>query len=173
MQALKQNVGKAKNGNLLKVKRTSVSTTSKSFFCFIFSKDHVLLEFDEKKGFWMPISGEIGEGENVEEAAARNVYKKTGLVINSFEPIGKLFLIFEGEAENNKEVYIFISTDFSGTEKRENTLAWARKEELASRLPYYARLFLPALLSARRFKGEFFFDYSYSTKPLRYKIEQL
>lgn len=82
-------------------------------------KNQLLLQKRRDNGFWGYPGGAVELGESVEEAAKREVFEETGLIVNDL----KLFGVFSGKDKhyvypNGDEVYItevvFISHDFSG-----------------------------------------------------------
>ena len=167
----KQNAGKELLKGLKEMGRSAL--TGKSFFCFIFRNDKILLK--KADNFWIVPSDDIADGESPEHAAAAKTYEQTGLVVNSLEPLGDVLMAYEKSGENNRHVFVFVSQDFSGELKDERQVSWFEKGALPDELPECYKVLLPIVASRKRFTGELYLDSGHSGigKVLKYSIKEV
>jgi 8-oxo-dGTP diphosphatase len=155
--------------------------TTEATLCYIFSGSDVLLQ---KKGDglfgagkWNAPGGKVEMGETTEQAAIREVYEETGLIVEHLRFMGNLYFYFESELSLDQVVYVFTTNKFSGSMRpgREGALKWFSIEEL----PYEEmweddRVWLPELLKGNTFTGKFYFTKDYgSLLRHEFKIEEL
>lgn len=77
------------------------------------------------EGLWEFPAGNIMEGEGREDAARREVLEETGIIAGS--------LRFVGTSEREKTVYLFHSTDFSGSVRlsaEHEVYKWLTRKEI-------------------------------------------
>ncbi|MEM0074410.1 MAG: NUDIX domain-containing protein, partial [Candidatus Micrarchaeaceae archaeon] len=172
MQAVvdKRGVGKLKKEIAQGIRRgEAVAATKRSFACYVFNGDEMLmLKTSDNK--WRAVCDEIAAGESPEQAAVRKVYELTGIVIDSLTLMGELFIVYEQNSDANRLVFVLYSREFSGSKKESENIAWVSKQEAFERHDKTDKLWLPLLLSEKRFRGEFYFDSPSSNKLIKYKI---
>ncbi len=131
--------------------------------CIIQKDDQVLLGM-KKRGFgagrWNGFGGKTQEGENIEEAAQRELYEEAGLRASDLMPMGVLDFSFENDPKI-LEVHVFRATEVQGTpiETEEMKPQWFAIDNI----PYHQMWsddehWLPLLLAGKKFKGDVFFD---------------
>jgi len=113
------------------------------------------------RGFYNGPGGKIECGENVYEAAVREVEEEIGIVVKDIKPIGVLIFFFGKKEIPDWIVYVFKSNFFEGepvsSEEAEPT--WFN----ISKIPYDQmwgddRVWLPLLLNDVNFMSVFLFD---------------
>lgn len=151
---------------------SKVVTTKKEVLCYLTKGDSVLLT-KGKDGYWQGIEDEIRSGESPQQAAARVVYSTAGLVLNNAPVFGELFYLFEKEPNENKQIFVILSNDFSGAEKVGAQIRWFNRQEALERHNSHSKNWFAMLLSLKRFKGRFYFDSPKNNALLKYSIEEL
>ncbi|MBR2727044.1 MAG: 8-oxo-dGTP diphosphatase [Solobacterium sp.] len=128
-------------------------------------KDH-----DVNKGKWIGVGGKLLEGETPEACAVRETFEETGYrCIPEFR--GKLYFMYDGE--DDEEIFVYTSEDFSGDfhATNEGTLAWIPEEEILQlNLWPGDRLFLTRLLDHE--PGLFTYRLEYSRSGILLKAEE-
>jgi|SRR3989338_955044 len=144
--------------------------------CYLFKDGKVLL-IRKKRGIgtgkWNGPGGHVENGEDIADAAAREVREECGLIPFKPEIIG----INEFYLGDKLEwiVHIFAVDEFGGTEagSDEAEPEWF----FTGQLPYDDmwhddRFWMPLLLKRKKFKGRFYYDKDYG-KLLEHNIEVL
>lgn len=131
--------------------------------CIIHQHPKVLLGM-KKRGFgagrWNGFGGKVNEGEEVMEAAKRELLEEAGIVIDKAKHVGILDFSWKGRPEI-LEVNIFKADDFHGKpiESEEMKPNWFHIDEI----PFMEmwpddRYWFPLFLKDRKFIGRFLFD---------------
>lgn len=131
--------------------------------CIIRDNGKVLLGM-KKQGFgegrWNGFGGQIVEGEDIEEAAARVVREETGVDVRNL--IGKGVLEFEfQDVPDIHEIYVFETTEFEGdpVETDEMRPDWFSEQDLPFEDMWPDdRHWMPLLLAGKKFVGKFSFN---------------
>ena len=139
--------------------------TIPAVLCYLKMKDKFLLIHKAKgrfgEGLWNAPGGKIESKESFRDAARREVLEETGLKVGGLRDVGFLKFFFgDKKKEPDWAVRVFETSNFSGKLKQssEGGLRWFRQDEI----PYAEmweddRLWLPLLISGKRFKGTFVF----------------
>ncbi|MGC8676247.1 MAG: NUDIX domain-containing protein [Candidatus Micrarchaeia archaeon] len=134
-----------------------VARTGKGFLCFIFANNSVLLE--KSGAAWLAPNGDIADGESPEHAAATKVYEQTGIIVNALEPVGEVLVAYAKSSESNRHMFVFVSQDFSGSEKNGSTLRWFEKSNMpVKEIPEAHKILLQLVMSGKRFSGELYLE---------------
>lgn len=131
----------------------------------IVSADNKILLGMKKRGFgvgrWNGFGGKIESGENILEAAKRELTEEAGIVASELEKVGLMTFTFENEQENIIEVHVFKVNSFSGepTESEEMEPDWFSYSEI----PYNQmwtddEYWLPLVLTGKHFTASFHLD---------------
>lgn len=131
--------------------------------CVIHQEPKILLGL-KKRGFgmgkWNGFGGKVKDGEDIIEAAKREVLEETGVPVENLEPSGKLEFNFEGNPDTI-EVNLFRAMDFNGepVESEEMRPQWFD----VGGIPYDEmwpddRHWLPLFLKGNKLYGKFLFD---------------
>lgn len=131
--------------------------------CIIHKHPQVLLGM-KKRGFgegkWNGFGGKVNEGEDIMEAAKREMLEETGINIGDIEHFGVLDFEWKDNPEI-LEVNIFKARDFEGepSESEEMRPQWFHIDEI----PFMEmwpddRYWFSLFLKDRKFKGRFLFD---------------
>ncbi len=131
--------------------------------CLIRQGTHILLGH-KKRGFgegkWNGFGGKVESGETIEQAAKREVYEETGLVVEALERIGQA----EFEFKNDPVIldcHIFATDQFVNEpiETEEMKPKWFHVDELPFDLMWADdRHWFPLFLAGKKFTGKFWFD---------------
>lgn len=130
--------------------------------CVIKQESRILLGM-KKRGFgegrWNGFGGKVQAGEDIKEAAKREVLEEAGVIMKDLEEVGILNFEFEGKL-GILEVHIFKGTEFSGEprESEEMRTEWFNLSEI----PYDQmwpddRFWLPLFLADKKFRGSYLF----------------
>ena len=131
--------------------------------CLIYNHPKILLGM-KKKGFsagrWNGFGGKVQEGEEVHEAAKREMKEEAGVDVEYIRQVGILDFSWVGKPEI-LEVHIFCGEDFSGEPKESDEMRpqWFHVDEI----PYDQmwpddKHWLPLFLAGKSFRGNFIFD---------------
>lgn len=130
--------------------------------CVVHKEGQVLLGM-KKVGFgqgrWNGFGGKVADGEDIEEAAKRELQEEAGIVPKDLKKRGILTFEFVSNPEL-LEVHVFSSSDFEGepAETEEMQPKWF----LAGEIPFDQmwpddRHWFPLLLAGKNFQGHFLF----------------
>lgn len=130
--------------------------------CIIREESRILLGM-KKRGFgegrWNGFGGKVQAGEDVKDAAKREVLEEARIVLKNLEEVGILNFEFEGKL-GILEVHIFKGTEFDGEPKESEEMRpqWFNISEI----PYDQmwpddRCWLPLFLDNKKFKGSYLF----------------
>jgi 8-oxo-dGTP diphosphatase/2-hydroxy-dATP diphosphatase len=123
----------------------------------------------KKRGFgagrWNGFGGKLADGESIEQAARREIFEESGIVIDAAEDALDERGIIEFEFRNDSavllEVHVFKVNSYSGEpiETEEMRPKWFAIDEMPfkemwSDDPYW----FPLFLNGKKFKGRFLFD---------------
>lgn len=144
--------------------------------CLLRKDDQILLGM-KKRGFgagkWNGLGGKVDVGETIEQAAKREIWEESGVVVDNLEKRGVLDFEFQGNPEI-LEVYIFHAEDFSGVpgETDEMKPQWFDIDFI----PYDKmwpddRLWFPLFLEGKKFRGKFIFDQEKNAKIIKHSLE--
>lgn len=131
--------------------------------CIVYKYPEMLLGM-KKRGFgaekWNGFGGKLEDGENIEEAAKREIKEEAGIAINKLEKFGIITFEFKNNPEM-PEVHIFRAKEFSGepVETEEMKPQWFDIKNI----PYDSmwpddRFWMPLFLEGKKFRGKFLFD---------------
>ncbi|MBU1159663.1 8-oxo-dGTP diphosphatase [Patescibacteria group bacterium] len=133
--------------------------------CIIHQHPQVLLGM-KKRGFgegrWNGFGGKVDEGEDIEEAAKRELLEEVGITIDEIEHVGVLDFSWKDKPEI-LEVNIFKARNFEGepVESEEMRPQWFHIDEIPfSEMWQDDKYWLPLFLKDKKFKGRFLFDES-------------
>lgn len=131
--------------------------------CIIHQPSKVLLGL-KKRGFtmgvWNGFGGKVQSSETIDECVKREVFEEAGVEIEDPVKVG----IIEFEFQNSREileVHIYRAEKFSGepAESDEMKPKWFQINEIPfDKMWSCDKLWLPLLLSGKKFKGKFFLD---------------
>ena len=160
---------KVNNTNMIKTAMRGKHTLLKNEVqCYIFNAQSVLL-YKSGKGFSL-VSGEIKNGESPQQAAARLIYEKSGLVANSLQLEGEALVIQSGPLEDiQHRIFVISCSDFSG--KAGPGTAWINRDNVKEHVDKCALLILPLVLAGKKFRAKFVIDSS--CEMLNYKLDEL
>ena len=131
-------------------------------------KDH-----DVNKGKWIGVGGKMLPGELPEDCAVRETFEETGYrCIPVFR--GKLHFMYEGEEE--EELFVYTSEEFSGSfhPTEEGTLEWIPEDRILQLSLWPGdRLFLAKLLDHSPVPFVYRLEYSSSGTLLKAEEEEL
>ncbi|MFQ5910337.1 MAG: 8-oxo-dGTP diphosphatase [Thermoplasmata archaeon] len=139
--------------------------TTQATLCFIMSGGRTLL-LRKAEGFrgggkWNAPGGKLLPGETAQECAIREVAEETGLTVQDMKEQGVLRFFVGGEPQPEWVVTVFRAGPFSGSPapSAEGKLQWHDIRELPySEMWEVDHLWLPAFLSGKVFRGDFYFD---------------
>lgn len=100
---------------------------TKMLFLVRNKKDDLMHE----SGVYLPMGGHVELGEGIEEAAIREVKEESGIVANSVDLRGILYIRGQNTGKYDVMMFIFTSTDFEGVPVtgREGTFEWIDMDE--------------------------------------------
>lgn len=130
---------------------------------FLVKEGKILLGM-KKRGFgagkWNGYGGKVGYGEDIKEAAVREIWEECHVRIKGIKKFGELTFLFPLKPEWNQIVHVFISREWDGTptETDEMKPGWFDIKEL----PFYAMWkddphWLPKVLAGDKIKAKFIF----------------
>lgn len=141
-------------------------------------KEKILLGMKKRglgEGRWNGFGGKAEIGEEIEEAALREMKEEINIVPKNLQKQG-IITFYEADPEP-LEVHIFSCTQFEGEpeESEEMRPKWFN----VSGIPYKDmwpddKYWLPILLSGKKFRGEFWFkDQDNTDKITKYELKQV
>ena len=138
--------------------------------CIIHKHSRVLLGM-KKRGFgagkWNGFGGKVEPGENIHDAARRELKEEANLSVSEIIPMGVLDFSWSSSAKATADkqgilqVHIFKVTDFKGepTESDEMKPKWFHLDEIPFDQMWQDDVhWLPLFLKDKKFKGQFVFD---------------
>jgi 8-oxo-dGTP diphosphatase/2-hydroxy-dATP diphosphatase len=150
--------------------------------CMVIKGDKVLLGM-KKRGFgvgrWNGFGGKVEEGEEIVEAAKRELMEEVGIETDVLEEVGLIDFEFENDPKI-LEVHIFKIDNFDGDfkESEEMRPEWFHRDLIPYEQMWSDDIYwLPMLLDGKKFRGRFLFDRpsdaEYSSKILEHHLEEL
>ncbi len=146
--------------------------------CYVVKNGKILL-IKKKRGLgagkWNGPGGKVQKGEDIAEAAAREVYEEIGIVPDNPRKVGELEFYFGQENNVNWHVHVFVAGDFDGIEKetKEAEPKWFSMNKIPFREMWPDdEMWFPLMLQGKKFHGKFYFDKDYK-KLLRHEIREL
>ena len=146
--------------------------------CIIYKHPHVLLGM-KKRGFgagkWNGFGGKVELGENIEDAARREVYEEAGISVRNMKKMGIIEFEFKGDPQI-LEVHIFKCADIEGElqESDEMKPQWFDVSEIPFQKMWADdEHWLPMALAGKRFRGKFFFDGEKSNTIIEYNLVEV
>ncbi len=136
--------------------------------CYVFNTQGLLF-YKSDKGL-MPIGGEIKSGESPQQAAARLIYEKAGIVVNALQLDGEVLFMPKDANNVQRRVFVLSSTDFSGSGNA--NAEWVRKEEANKHISKCEALILPLVLSRKKFRARFVIGPS-CDELISYQLDEL
>ena len=117
----------------------------------------------KKRGFgegkWVGFGGKVGEGEDIEEAAIRELKEETSLLAKKIERVGILDFEFKDDTED-LELHVFRVHDYEGEpiETDEMKPQWFHVDEMPiDKMWADDAHWFPLLLGGKKFRGKFLF----------------
>lgn len=131
--------------------------------CLITDNEKILLGKAKRgkgMGKWNGFGGKVEAGENIEDAARREVLEEASITVSDIEKVGVIDFVLPGE-EQIWQVHIFSSTSFTGepTESEEMEPKWFPLSDI----PYASmwpddQYWFPLFLAGKKFTGRFVFN---------------
>lgn len=128
--------------------------------CLIHQHPRVLLGMKKKGlgvGKWNGFGGKVEKGEDIENAARREVLEEAGITVTDTEKVGIIEFDLPG-ADEVHEVHVFRATEFSGEpiETDEMRPQWFDVSEIPfDKMWPDDKYWLPLLLTRKKFKGRY------------------
>ncbi|MBI2618165.1 8-oxo-dGTP diphosphatase [Candidatus Kaiserbacteria bacterium] len=133
--------------------------------CFLIDGDRLCLAM-KKRGFgagkWNGVGGKVNEGENVKEAAVREIKEEIDVTVRprDLEDAGNIRFYFKERPRWNQNVHIFLIKKWSGEPKE--TEEMKPKWHSVNSLPYNSMWvddphWLPKVIAGKKIEGEFHF----------------
>ncbi|MBI5061788.1 MAG: 8-oxo-dGTP diphosphatase [Candidatus Aenigmarchaeota archaeon] len=122
-------------------------------------------------GFWNAAGGKVEEGEDIRDAAIREVREEVGLTPINPEKIGALDFYFGNELF--MVVHVFLSREFGGVamETDEALPRWFHVNDIPYNEMWQDDLhWVPVMLRNEKFTGKFYFD-EHGKKLLRHELK--
>jgi 8-oxo-dGTP diphosphatase/2-hydroxy-dATP diphosphatase len=130
--------------------------------CLVYQHPKILLGM-KKRGFgagrWNGFGGKLAEGENLEDAARRELKEEAGISIQDLEKSGVIEFEFQKTGEV-MEVHIFKADKFSGEirESEEMKPQWFDVKEIPFSKMWPDDIYwMPMFLEGKKFTGKFLF----------------
>jgi 8-oxo-dGTP pyrophosphatase MutT (NUDIX family) len=133
--------------------------------CFLVKREteEVLLGL-KKTGFgsgkYNGFGGKVEEGEEIMEAALRELKEECGIDAFDVEHLGELTFLFKHKPEWNQVVHVFLSEQWTGEPTESNEMApdWYSFDKLPfEKMWQDDKHWLPLVLNGKRVKAEFIF----------------
>ena len=131
--------------------------------CIVYQGDRVLLGM-KKRGFgegrWNGFGGKVKEGEDIEEAAKRELREEAGILAEGLQERGILEFTFQNDPAI-LEVHVFHASRFTG--EPVETGEMKPQSFSTGEIPFAYmwpddKFWLPLFLQGKRFKGTFLFQ---------------
>lgn len=138
-------------------------TTIVATLVYIVSEKQLLLGLKKKgfgTGYWNGFGGKPENGETLLLCATREVGEEVGLTVSNLEKVGTFDFYFPHN-DTTHEVHVYYTSTFSGEEieTEEMKPEWFSFEALPYEKMWESdKLWLPLLLSKKKFEGTFSFD---------------
>ncbi len=112
-------------------------------------------------GWYNGFGGKVKKGENVEEAAKREVYEECGVKVKNQIKVGVVNFKFTNDLSKIWEVHIFLSKNFTG--KPLETKEMKPKWFLVSKIPFdkmwpVDKYWLPLAIAEQKFTGKIVYN---------------
>ena len=137
--------------------------------CVVHDHPRVLLGM-KKRGFgsgkWNGFGGHVEAGEEIVDAARREVFEEAGVTVSELVPMGVLEFTFEGKP-GVLEVHVFKSLSYEGEpyESEEMRPQWFTIDEIPFDTMWPDdRYWMPLMLENKKFRGAFHFGDEQSIK---------
>jgi 8-oxo-dGTP diphosphatase len=114
-----------------------------------------------QQGVYLPIGGHVELGEELEEAAIREVKEEAGIIVHSVNLKGILYIRSQNTGTYDQVMFLFISSDFTGEPINgdEGSFVWVNKDKLQEVNLYEGdKMFLDLLLKHNFFVLEFLYE---------------
>ncbi len=148
----------------LKEQKAKYQSLRQATLGLLIRENQVLLAM-KKRGFgqgrWNGAGGKPNEGENIEEAARREMTEEIGVVAEEMSQVGVLNFYFQENPEWNQQVVVYMVRSWQGepAESEEMTPKWFKVDEV----PYSEmwpddKYWLPQVLTGKKVEASFLFD---------------
>ncbi|KAM6054262.1 oxidized purine nucleoside triphosphate hydrolase [Chlamydotis macqueenii] len=140
-----------------------MSTSNLFTLVMVVQPSRVLLGL-KKRGFgaglWNGFGGKVQPGENIEEAARRELLEESGLTVDTLQKMGQITFEFVGHSEL-MEVHVFRADHFHGEPKETDEMRpqWFQQDEVPFKQMWADDIYwFPLLLQKKMFRGYFKFQ---------------
>ncbi|MEK9194510.1 MAG: 8-oxo-dGTP diphosphatase [Patescibacteria group bacterium] len=145
--------------------------------CLVHNHPQILLGM-KKRGFgagrWNGFGGKVEEGEEIHDAAKRELVEEAGIDVKDVRRVGVLDFSWVEKPEDILEVHVFRGKDFTGEPKESEEMKpqWFDISEI----PYGEmwpddKHWLPLFLAGKNFRGKFLFGEE--DKILEYSLSEV
>lgn len=135
--------------------------------CFLIKDGQVLLGQKKRgfgQGYWLGIGGKVESGENVKEAARREMKEEVGVELVHMDRVATLDFYFpyvEEPKKWNQQVCVFVANTWHGDPKESEEInpRWFKVDNIPIDLMWDdAHYWLPKVLQGIKLTAEFTFD---------------
>ena len=133
--------------------------------CFLINKEteKILLGM-KKRGFgknkWNGFGGKVEDGENIKQAAIRELFEESGVKVKDAKKLAELTFFFKNKPKWNQVVHVFISNNWKGEaiESEEMLPKWFNFKDIPFEKMWRDDVhWLPFILKNKKVNGEFTF----------------
>jgi 8-oxo-dGTP diphosphatase/2-hydroxy-dATP diphosphatase len=142
---------------------TSVKRKIVQTLCIVYKHPKILLGMKKRgfgKGRWNGFGGKIKDGEDIKEAAIRELKEEAGLDVMEMEKVGLINFEFV-ESGELIEVPFFWVKDWNGNPRESDEMKpeWFHIDEIPYELMWPDdKHWMPLFLEGKKFRGRFTFD---------------
>lgn len=114
-----------------------------------------------QQGIYLPIGGHVEDGEDIANAAIREVKEESGIIVNTVDLTGIVNIRGQSTGENDITMFLFTSSDFAGEPitGNEGSFAWVDQDKLdAINLYEGDKIFLKYLFNSQFFVLDFKYE---------------